>query len=326
MKRGVKTADRNSGLKLGVFTEADLDDLHLASLEVLDRVGVFVECEEPIGIFADGGCRVNRETRNVRIPPQLVSDALQSVRPSFRICGRDPEHDVLLEPGRVTHAPFGEGIVTNDLRTGERRPTVKDDIADIACITDALDEIDIAAGAVAPRDVPPETAALHGLEAALPNTTKPICVSGMSGEEVELAFRIASVVAGGEENFRERPFVFLGACPVSPMILGEAVTSAAIVHARWGVPFQCISMGMAGASTPIAGAATLVVQNVEQLATLVLTQLVNRGNGFWYGTSACMTDMRWGSVAVGAPESAALTTGTAAMARYYNIPSWTAGY
>ena len=326
MKTGMRTADRSAGLTMGVFTAADVEDIHLASLEILDRTGVLVESEEPIDIFADAGCRVDRATHIVKIPPQLVADALDSVRPSFRICGRKPEDDVLIESGRVTHAPFGEGIMINDLDTGEHRPTTKRDIADIVLLTDALSEIDIAAGAVAPRDVPPQTAALHGLEAALPNTTKPICISGMSQDEIEQAFRIASVVAGGEDAFRERPFVFLGACPVSPMILSDVVTGAAIANARWGVPFQCISMGMAGATTPVSLVGTLIVQNVEQLATLVLTQLVNRGNGFWYGTSTCLADLRWGTAAVGAPESGLFAVGTAAMARHYGIPSWTAGY
>lgn len=146
MKRGVRTADRSAGLTMGVFTAADVEDIHLASLEILDRTGVLVESEEPIDIFADAGCRVDRATHIVKIPPQLVADALDSVRPSFRICGRKPEDDVLIESGRVTHAPFGEGIMINDLDTGEHRPTTKRDIADIVLLTDALSEIDIAAG------------------------------------------------------------------------------------------------------------------------------------------------------------------------------------
>jgi trimethylamine--corrinoid protein Co-methyltransferase len=39
----------------------------------------------------------------------------------------------------------------------------------------------------------------------------------------------------------------------------------------------------------------------------------------------CTTDMRWGSAAVGSPETALDCAGAAAMAAYYEIPSWTAG-
>ena len=113
---------------------------------------------------------------------------------------------------------------------------------------------------------------------------------------------------------------------MAPLVLGEVVTGSAIAHAREGVPFVCISMGMAGGSTPVTLAGTLVVQNCELLATLVLMESVNRGNGYFYGTSTCTMDMRWGSSAVGSPETALYCAGTAAMAAYYHIPSWTAGY
>ena len=52
---------RSGGLSLNVFTESELDDIHLATLEVLERTGVFVEADEALDIFADGGCLVDRE-------------------------------------------------------------------------------------------------------------------------------------------------------------------------------------------------------------------------------------------------------------------------
>jgi len=326
MKRGRETATHNGGLQLGVFSEADLDDMHSATLEVLERAGVLVEDQEALDVFADGGCRVDRETRIVKIPPHVIADALHSVRPSFRICGRDPKDDVLIEPGRVTFAPFAEGLMVNDLETGEHRPTVKDDIGTIVRLCDALDELELPLNAVAPRDVPPETAALHSFEVGIQNTTKPYEISSMSKRDCELVFEAAAIIAGGHDALRERPFVYLGACPVAPLVLGSGVTGSAIAHAREGIPFLCVSMGMQGGSTPITLAGTLIVQNCELLATLALMELVNRGNGYWYGTSTCSMDMRWGSSSVGSPETALYCAGTAAMATYYGIPSWTAGY
>ena len=64
-----------------MFTEAELDDIHLDSLEILERTGVGVEADDALDIFIDGGCEVDRETRMVRIPPYLVEDAIRSARP-----------------------------------------------------------------------------------------------------------------------------------------------------------------------------------------------------------------------------------------------------
>ena len=55
-----------------MFTEAEPNDIHLGSLEVLERTGMWVEADDALDIFSDGGCIVDRETRMVRIPPYLA--------------------------------------------------------------------------------------------------------------------------------------------------------------------------------------------------------------------------------------------------------------
>jgi len=132
----------SGGLSLNVFTEAELDDIHLSSLEVLERTGVWVEADDALAIFKDGGCPVDRETRMVRIPPHLVEEAIRSAPPKNYLCGRDPDHDIVLEAGRVYFSNFDEGIMVVDLRTGEYRHPVLDDVHDAARLVDALPDID----------------------------------------------------------------------------------------------------------------------------------------------------------------------------------------
>jgi len=326
VRRGIQATVHNNGVTLGVFTQGDMDDFHLASLEILDRTGVFVESDEALDLFADAGCRVERETHIVRIPPTVVDDALRSVRPTFRFCGRDPKDDVVVEQGRTVFAPFGEGLMVNDLETGEHRPSTKQDVAEIALVGDALSELEINNAAVAPRDVHPDNAEIHSLEMAFRNTTKPFGISFLGRRDCELAIEMATIVAGGRDRLVERPLLMFVGCPVAPLVLPSILTENFIAGARINSPIQCTSMGMAGGTTPVTLAGTVLVQNCEQLASLVLVQHVNRGNPYFYGSSTCTMDMRWGSSAVGTPETALYMAATASMARYYNVPSWTAGY
>ena len=71
---------RSGGLSLNVFTPDEIDDIHVATLEVLERTGVFVEDDEPLDIFADGGCLVDRDTRMVRMPPHVVAESWPPAR------------------------------------------------------------------------------------------------------------------------------------------------------------------------------------------------------------------------------------------------------
>ena len=59
---------RNAALRLEVFTDADLDDIHRATLEVLERTGVFVESDEALDVMADGGCRVESRDQDREDP------------------------------------------------------------------------------------------------------------------------------------------------------------------------------------------------------------------------------------------------------------------
>jgi trimethylamine--corrinoid protein Co-methyltransferase len=74
-------ARKSGGFRLEVFTEDELREIHLATLEVLGRTGVFVEDDEAREIFAAAGAEVDRETDVVRLPAHLVEDAAFSMHP-----------------------------------------------------------------------------------------------------------------------------------------------------------------------------------------------------------------------------------------------------
>ena len=84
-------------------------------------------------------------------------------------------------------------------------------------------------------------------------------------------------------------------------------------------------MAMAGASSPIDLAGTLVTHNVEVLASLTLNQMAAKGSPVIYGSSTTAMDMRTGTCTVGAPELAMIGAGVAQLSTYYLLPSWIAG-
>ena len=311
---------------LGLFTAADIGSIHLATLEVLERAGVLTEADDALDVFADGGCRVDRETHLVHIPPEVVTSCLMTVPASFQLYGLDPVHDVVMGLGRSTTTTFSEPVMVNDLETGANRPSTKQDVADLARIADSLDQIDVNSVAVTSRDVAHETAELHGLEALLHNTRKPLCMSMFSRTAARFDFAMLAAVAGGHDALRERPIMLSATCPVGPMVLPATCTDVVVECARAGVPCAVVSMDMAGASAPISLAGTLVVQNCEQLASVVLHQLSARGSAFMYGTCTTQFDMRCGTAPTGSPEAALFQAGSVALANHYRIPSWTLGF
>ena len=325
LKRSLQAGDRRGALNLDVFTASEVADIHHATLEVLERTGIFVEDDEALDIFSDGGCRVDRETRIVRIPGHLVEDAVAGAPSQIFLAGRDPRYDVVLSPGRVGFCNFGEGTMVNDARTGEHRPSVKADIADAARVADALESVDVFEMAVGAGDCPPKTATIHNYEAALLNCTKPVSTGPQDGAAVRATVAMAAAAMGGEDELRARPILLFGTCPVSPLKLVREFCEIVIAAARAGLPNTVLSMAMAGGSSPVTLAGTLVTHNAEVLAGITLAQLTEPGAPVLYGSSTTAMDLRLAAASVGSPECALISAGVAQLARQYRLPSYIAG-
>ena len=325
-KRNAHAGDRHlGGFGLETFSQHEFDQIHLATLEVLERTGMFIEADEALDLYADGGCIVDRERHVVRFPPHVVMDAIASAPERITLYGRDPKHDIVLEPGRVGFTNFSEGLRFVSPQTGERRDATKQDLGDIARMADFLSEIDTFGVAVGAHDVPVKTAAVHNAEAQMLNTTKPIDAGPVTRADVQDIVAMAAAVAGGRDELREKPTLFMGACPVSPLKIPAEASEVIIELARNGLADNILSMAMSGASSPVTTAGTLIVHNAEVLAGLVLAQLAEKGAPVIYGSSTTAMDLRLATASVGSPECSMISGAIAYIAKQYRLPSFVAG-
>ncbi len=313
------------GFSLQVMSEDTLYKIHLDTLDVLEYTGIFVESEAAMAVYEEHGCRVDWDKKIVRIPGSVVEDAIRKAPPKVLLAGRDPKNDVVLEGRRVNFLTFGEGIMVEDPDTKERRPSTKQDIADVAKLVDALDQIDVIEQTLTARDKHEKVAMLHNAEATLSNTTKHQSQGAEDAHQAKIAIAMAAAIVGGVDKLKERPIISGGGCPVSPLTLAKGNTEMLMEYAKVGLPCNPLSMAMAGGSSPITLAGTLVVHNAEILANIVLIQMVNPGNPVTYGSSTTILDLRRASATVGCPELGMISAAVARMAQFYQIPSFVAG-
>ena len=326
MKRPLKSGKLyNGGFSLNVLTDDELYEIHLGTLEVLKNTGVYVESEEAQEIFADGGATINPKTKVATFKPYMVEDAIRTAPDTFHAYGRIPESDVALEANRVTFTNFGEGIRFVDPFTGERRQTTKDDVRMAARVIDALENVETYERCMLSHDKHHSVQALHNAEASLTNTTKHHWLGPVDRYQCGKIIEICCAIAGGQDKFRERPFLTFVTCPISPLRLSAHHTEIIIEAAKNGMGVNCIGMAMSGGSSPIHIAGTLVQQNAELLSSLVLSQLVRKGASFVYGSSTCPLDLRHATATVGSPETGMINAAVARLARFYSLPSFAAG-
>ena len=326
MKRNLHAGKRQSGgFSLNVFTDDELDEIHLATLEVLEKTGVFFEDVKALEILDGGGARVDRKTRIVKIPPHVVEDAVRSAPSKLFLAGRDPKNDIVLESNRVHFTGFAVAVQVLDPYTGKLRKPTKADIAAAAILEDYLSEVDVNQKAMDALDVPQEVLALHNAEALFPNTTKHCFIGAGNGKQQRKLIEMAGVIAGGEDKLRERPLASFHTCPVSPLKLVRESCEVIMECARSGMVIDLLSMAMAGGSSPVHLAGTLVTHNAEVLSGIVLNQLTAKGAPAIYGSSTTTFDLTYATAPVGAPELGMISAGVAALARYYLLPSYVAG-
>ncbi len=326
MGRSIFAGKRRSlGLSLNIFTDEELNDIHLGTLEVLEKTGLFVENNEALDLFENAGAAVNRETKMVGIPPYLVEESIASAPARVVLYGRDPKHDLVLDGTRVHFTNFSEGVRVIDPYTGELREPVKQDLVNAAKVIDYLEDVDFCEKALGAHDVNQASVPLHNAEAFLPHTTKHCAFGPGNGKLLKKILQMGAAIAGSEEKFNQRPTISFATCPVSPLKLIDDCCEIIIESARAGTVCNILSMAMAGATAPVSLAGALVTHNAEILAGITLSQLARKGAPVLYGSSTTALDLKTATASVGTPEAGLVSGAVACLARYYKVPCYVGG-
>jgi trimethylamine--corrinoid protein Co-methyltransferase len=314
-------------IKVRIFSRSELEAIHWATLDVLERTGVKIYSEKCLKILEEAGCEVNYKRQDALIPSEIVEEALRKKKGVFRLCARNPKYDLTLDGRHVYITTDGAGVNTLDFETGERRPSTKDDVAKSATIADALDSVSIYWPMVTSMDMPAPVRHLHDFEASLANTEKHIQLEIVSEPETARhIIKIAAVASGGEENLKKRPIISSLHCTISPLQHEGGSIEAALEFAKAGIPIAFYAMPQAGATSPITLAGTVVMNNAEVLSGLVITQLACPGAPVIYGTGGAGFDMKTGTWTGGSPERALISAALGELAKYYGMPSLVGGF
>ena len=305
-----------------LLTPEQIERTHVASLEILEKVGLLVRNEKARLIFEKNDCWVDAGTQIVKFPPKVVEKYRALLPPTFIFFGRDPKYDRTLPqdgPVIVTGSSAPDII---DPVTGRTRRARSEDIARIAHLIHELPAYDVFSISTLADDAPPGQFTLARLYPSLKYCLKPIRSTTKDMEDIQTIMRLLFTIAGSEEAYRDHPFVTHHYCPVvSPLTMDQLSTEAIIFFCEQGLPVYPSIVPNAGLTSPMSMAGTLVQGNAEFLAISVLMQMVREGTPTIYATLPTVADMRTGAYASGGIECGMLHMAFAQMARFYNVPS-----
>ncbi len=299
--------------------------LHQVALDLLWEVGSQVNSKQAFDIFAAAGARVEPEKRLVHIPRGMVEDAIASAPSSVLLAGRDEKHDLLLEGSRVYLGTGGTTPYVLDL-DGKKRPSTTKDVADIARLVDALENVHFIVIPVYPNELPVEQVDVNRFYASLSNCSKHIQGGMYTAQGVRDIIRMGEIIAGGADALRARPILSFIVCLISPLKIDDHYTNFLIDIARYGLPVTISVEPLSGATAPVTTAGHLAQWAAEALSGVTLVQLVNKGCPVLPGYVGTIVDLRNMGYVSGAVEQGLLNAGVAQFGHYWNLPTYnTAG-
>ena len=304
--------------RLSVLSQDQVEQLHLATVEVLERTGVQLTHPRALELLHGAGARVDGD--RVRIPAWMVEDAVRQAPPRVVLGNRDGRRTVFLEGDKTWFGPSLDCIDYLDPITDQRRRFVSDDCRITATVADALPNYTWVMTIGMADDVPADLADRIIAKQVFTYTEKPLVFCCKDVGSVQDVYEMALLVAGGEDRFRQAPTCVHYSEPISPLLYYEPAVEKILFCAERGIPLINFPAPQAGSTAPATAAGEIVQGSAESLRGLVLAQLANPGAPFIYGAFATVMDMRTTVFSYGAPEMSLMVAALAQMAQRYELP------
>ncbi len=322
---GVRQLDwrllKNPYRPIEVLDEEQLEKIHLASLTILEEIGMDFLHPEALEILRQAGAEVTPGSERVRFDRGLILQAIKSVRSAITLHARNPERHLQLGGNAVAFASVASAPNASDL-DGGRRPGNERDFLNLVRLMQSFNIVHCLGGyPVEPIDLPPETRHLDCLANIVRLSDKAFHAYSLGRTRILDGIEIARIGRGiTAEQLHREPSLFSVINTSSPLRLDGPMIEGAIELAKANQVVVITPFTLSGAMAPATLAGALAQQNAEALAAIAFTQLVNPGAPVIYGGFTSNVDMKSGAPAFGTPEytRAALIGGQ--LARRYGFP------
>lgn len=311
-------------MKYQFLSQSDIEQIHEATLEVLETIGIRSASQRFLDKCAELGLNVKDNT--VYFPRDIVNEAYKKAPSSFTLYSRDGKHDAEIGgEGKVYSQTCIGSPFINDIETGKRKLVTYKDLCDHVRVCDALNDIDIIS-AIFPKDVPDVAAVSYETAAQVKNTSKPIHICIESDHEMKYIPKVLAAAVGGMDNLLAKPTAYLQVSPISPLDYAVGPANGLLDTVEAGLPLGIIPCNMMGATGPMTLIGSVVQHNAEMLAGVVIAQLMRPGHPTIMSPRVTFVDMRTAVGLWAAPEMGMAGHCCMQLCNYYGIPNEPTGF
>lgn len=306
------------------FTEDDAQFVHEQSLKVLAETGCVFDDEKALDIFKKHGAKVDGHT--VYFTKELVDKALSTVVDSLELYRPD---GTVYQMGKGSRTMCTAGSPPYILEDGKFRFAVMDDYVRICKLVQTSNCLDMThLNLCDTYDIDRNERAYHMMAALLRYTTLPISVTSLMTAKEDtgmVATRLIDMVSQFIGKTNNEPVLIGCVSPISPLAYIKEALDALYVYCERNQPIQLAACSLPVLTSQASLMGTIVQNNAELLAAIVLIQLIKPGLPIFYGNTSTSTNLRKVSMALGNSETALISLATAKMAKFYHMPFRTSG-
>jgi len=310
--------------QLEILSHEEIQLIHENSLNLLQTLGIRVESEEARALLLKNGAFSSSHSRNnfILFPPELIEEQLKKVPKEFTLWGPEGINPVKVNLKSQIFSTFGAATKMHD---PDRKKTIRkstlQDLANQIKVVNKLSNIDVSHLDVWANDVPFTQLHCHSILEWAKYSHKPFGMACFGRTASQDMINMASIVSGGNKELIKKPKLLGVFNPTSPLILPQILLNGLFIFAKNNQPINITSAAGAGSTAPVTLAGLLVQTNMEILASIVLTQLINPGAPVLYGSTNTIMDPVTGNMAYGSIEFGLITAAFAQLAHFYEIPS-----
>lgn len=117
---------QNHFAPLEVITPEQIEQLHEASMHILEEIGITFMDAEALDLWEKAGAKVDHSRQHVWFDRGLILDLVAKAPAQFRWRARNPERDRIIGGNYINFVPHGGVIFAQDMDKGRRPGTLED--------------------------------------------------------------------------------------------------------------------------------------------------------------------------------------------------------
>jgi len=279
------------------FLDSDrLDFMRERVFSLLEDYGVVVVHPAAHAAFLRAGAKTGADTNRIRLPRELVQEALDATPKTVVLAGKQSKFDMNLpraDGGFVLRTGTGGHGYVDPRDTSYRNMDLKA-VGEIAAVANDLNQVGFIAHPFT-HGVPEVTADIHSYAKISSNTHKHVWMQPYQKENVEYLMKIAAIAAGGEDFLRDRPSTSVITCSFTPLEFKFMDTEVIIQAGQYGVPIHACSLPSAGGTAPLSVPAMSLMATAEILGMTTMAHILAPGTPVIATPLMFALDMRTGS-------------------------------